>query len=168
MCIQAIFLLCLKQFPVELFLFLFPNPLLFMRRRNCRTYWLGTCRRILGIILNSINRIYNITLLQYIGKTFYSFLIQFPSINPGTESEITGIQYNIQHAAKKLPVYRKYKYVKYKYKYKYIRHSTCLWQTSRSTRYNVSANYHKPRLSTTAYLLPNANYINNIFKPEID
>jgi hypothetical protein len=33
---------------------------------------------------------------------------------------------------------------------------------------NVSANYRKPGLPATTYLVPNANYMNNIFKPVID
>ncbi len=43
-----------------------------------------------------------------------------------------------------------------------------VYTASRSARYNVSVNYHKPRLPATTYLLPNANYMNNIFKPVID
>ncbi len=40
--------------------------------------------------------------------------------------------------------------------------------TSRSARFNVSANYNKPRLPATKCLVPNTNYMNNIFKPVID
>jgi hypothetical protein len=41
--------------------------------------------------------------------------------------------------------------------------------TSRSAQYDISANYHKPRLPATTYLVPNnTNFMNNIFKPVID
>ncbi len=45
---------------------------------------------------------------------------------------------------------------------------TCIIITSRSARYSVSANYHEPRLPATKSIIPNTNYMNNIFKPLID
>ncbi len=46
-----------------------------------------------------------------------------------------------------------------------IRYSAC--QQERPIQH-VSANYHKPGLPATTYLVHNTNYMNNIFKPEID
>jgi hypothetical protein len=49
-----------------------------------------------------------------------------------------------------------------------VKTQNCYLCTSRSARYNVWANYYEPRLPATKCLVPNTNYMNNIFKPVID